>query len=78
MALGTFSQKSMIKDHLLARNRFATLAATIEEAGGGLDATLEAWIGRRERATDCITVPLVHRLAATLDRDDPMPRHGDP
>lgn len=43
-----------------------------------MDATLEAWIGRRERATDCITVPLVHRLAATLDRDDPMPRRGDP
>lgn len=44
-----------------------------------MDATLlEEWIGRRESAVDYITVPLVHRLAATLDRDDVAPRPGDP
>ena len=39
---------------------------------------LEEWRGRRECAVDHVTVPLVHRLAATLDRDDPLPRTGDP
>ena len=39
---------------------------------------LKDWIGRREDAVDYVTVPLVHRLAATLDRDDPFPRMGDP
>jgi 3-methylfumaryl-CoA hydratase len=38
---------------------------------------LKEWIGRREEAVDYVTVPLVHRLAATLDRDDPFPRMGD-
>ena len=32
---------------------------------------LKEWIGRTERGTDYVTIPLVHRLAATLDRDDP-------
>lgn len=40
--------------------------------------SLREWIGRRETAVDYITVPAVHRLAATLDRDDPMPQAGDP
>lgn len=40
--------------------------------------SLKEWIGRRETAVDYITVPAVHRLAATLDRDDPMPQAGDP
>ncbi len=39
---------------------------------------LNDWIGRRETAQDHITIPTVHRLAATLDRDDPPPRTGDP
>jgi 3-methylfumaryl-CoA hydratase len=39
---------------------------------------LKKWIGEKEGAVDYITVPAVHRLAATLDRDDPMPRAGDP
>lgn len=39
---------------------------------------LKDWIGRRESAVDYVTVPLVHRLAATLDRDDPFPKIGDP
>jgi 3-methylfumaryl-CoA hydratase len=39
---------------------------------------LKEWIGRKESDTDYVTVPAVHRLAATLDRDDPMPRTGDP
>ena len=38
---------------------------------------LKQWIGRREEAVDYVTVPLVHRLAATLDRSDPLPRMGD-
>ena len=39
---------------------------------------LRNWIGRRESDIDYVTVPSVHRLAATLDRDDPAPRAGDP
>ena len=39
--------------------------------------SLKAWIGKSESSIDHVTIPLVHRLAATLDRDDPMPKHGD-
>lgn len=39
---------------------------------------LKDWIGQKEAAVDYVTIPAVHRLAATLDRDDPMPRAGDP
>lgn len=39
---------------------------------------LKEWIGRRESDVDYVTIPAVHRLAATLDRDDPLPRLGDP
>src|SRR5690349_12535854 len=39
---------------------------------------LTQWIGRTESDVDYVTVPAVHRLSATLDREDPMPRIGDP
>jgi len=39
---------------------------------------LKEWIGQRESDVDYVTVPAVHRLAATLDRNDPLPRIGDP
>jgi len=39
---------------------------------------LKEWIGQKESAVDYVTIPAVHRLAATLDRDDPMPKAGDP
>lgn len=39
--------------------------------------SLKEWIGRRESSVDYVTIPLVHRTGATLDRDDPMPKHGD-
>jgi 3-methylfumaryl-CoA hydratase len=39
---------------------------------------LKEWIGQRESDVDYVTVPAVHRLAATLDRNDPMPKLGDP
>ncbi|OGA23202.1 MAG: hypothetical protein A3I02_02940 [Betaproteobacteria bacterium RIFCSPLOWO2_02_FULL_67_26] len=39
---------------------------------------LKEWIGQKESAVDYVTVPAVHRLAATLDRDDPFPKMGDP
>ncbi|MBI3043598.1 MAG: MaoC family dehydratase N-terminal domain-containing protein [Betaproteobacteria bacterium] len=39
---------------------------------------LKQWIGSKESDLDYVTVPAVHRLAATLDRDDPMPNMGDP
>ncbi|MGH8616232.1 MAG: FAS1-like dehydratase domain-containing protein [Burkholderiales bacterium] len=38
---------------------------------------LKQWIGREESDTDFVTVPAVHRLSATLDRDDPHPKLGD-
>ena len=37
---------------------------------------LKAWIGRRETLVDHVTIPATNRLAALLDRDDPMPRVG--
>ncbi len=39
---------------------------------------LKEWIGNKESDIDYVTVPAVHRLAATLDRADPMPKMGDP
>ena len=39
---------------------------------------LKEWIGSRETDVDTVTVPAVHRLSATLDRSDPMPKMGDP
>jgi 3-methylfumaryl-CoA hydratase len=39
---------------------------------------LKEWVGRKESDVDHVTIPAVHRLAAMLDRDDPMPRAGDP
>ncbi len=38
---------------------------------------LKDWIGERETDVDYVTIPSVHRLAATLDRDDPLPKFGD-
>jgi len=39
---------------------------------------LKEWIGQTESAEDYVTVPAVNRLSATLDRDDPFPKMGDP
>ena len=39
---------------------------------------LRKWIGETEKDVDYVTIPAVHRLAATLDREDPMPKSGDP
>lgn len=39
---------------------------------------LKEWIGQRESDIDYVTIPAVHRLAATLDLDCPRPRSGDP
>ena len=39
---------------------------------------LKKWVGERESSVDYVTIPTVHRLAATLDRDDPVPKVGDP
>jgi 3-methylfumaryl-CoA hydratase len=39
--------------------------------------SLKQWIGRTETAVDYVTVPMVDRLSATLDRDDPFPKAGD-
>ncbi|MBC7779086.1 MAG: MaoC family dehydratase N-terminal domain-containing protein [Proteobacteria bacterium] len=39
---------------------------------------LADWIGNRESDIDYVTIPSVQRLAATLDRDDPRPKAGDP
>ena len=39
---------------------------------------LKKWIGEKETDVDYVTIPTVHRLSATLDREDRMPRIGDP
>jgi 3-methylfumaryl-CoA hydratase len=41
-------------------------------------AALQEWIGRVESRTDEVTATPVAALAATLDRDDPLPLPGDP
>jgi 3-methylfumaryl-CoA hydratase len=38
---------------------------------------LRTWIGRSETDIDYVTISSVHRLSATLDRDDPVPKLGD-
>ena len=38
---------------------------------------LKKWIGEMETDVDYVTVPAVHRLSATLDREDRMPKIGD-
>src|ERR1044072_4396951 len=38
----------------------------------------QQWVGRTESRTDVVTATPVASLAATLDRDDPPPRAGDP
>jgi 3-methylfumaryl-CoA hydratase len=38
---------------------------------------LKQWIGRTETFTDCIFPAPLRALAATLDRDDPLPSAGD-
>lgn len=54
------------------QGKAARLAST-EDA-----ADIRAWIGRSESATDLIAPAPVAALNATLDRDDPPPRPGDP
>ena len=39
---------------------------------------LQQWVGKTEQQTDLITPAPVAALAATLDRDEPPPRNGDP
>lgn len=43
-----------------------------------VDAESRQWIGRRETLTDVAAAAPVAGLAATLDRDEPPPRDGDP
>ncbi len=38
---------------------------------------LKKWIGEKETDVDYVTIPSIYRLAATLDRDDAMPKFGD-
>ena len=38
---------------------------------------LKKWIGEKETGVDHVTIPFVHRLSATLDRDDAFPKTGD-
>ena len=38
---------------------------------------LKKWIDEQESSVDYVTIPFVHRLSATLDRDDAMPKLGD-
>lgn len=39
---------------------------------------LTEWIGQKETDVDYLTAASVHRMSATLDRDDPKPKLGDP
>jgi 3-methylfumaryl-CoA hydratase len=39
---------------------------------------LREWIGKTESRADQVTLTPISALSATLDRDDPLPREGDP
>jgi 3-methylfumaryl-CoA hydratase len=39
--------------------------------------TLRSWVGRCDARSDTLDAAPIERLSATLDRDDPVPRHGD-
>ena len=41
-------------------------------------ANLQQWVGRTETQSDQVTLAPIAALSATLDRDDPPPRPGDP
>jgi len=41
-------------------------------------ASLQAWVGRTESRPDQVTAAPMAALSATLDRDDPPPKPGDP
>ncbi|MBM3771517.1 MAG: acyl-CoA dehydrogenase [Acidimicrobiia bacterium] len=56
-------------------------AAVVIESPGGAPVDIDElgkWIGRSESYTDRVTPTPVAALAATLDRDDPLPALGDP
>ncbi len=59
-----------------------TQASETFQAASFLDpaelARLQAWQGRTESTTDLIAAAPVRGLAATLDRDDPLPAAGTP
>lgn len=38
---------------------------------------LKQWIGEQETEVDYVIMPSVHRLPATLDRDEAFPKMGD-
>ena len=39
---------------------------------------LRRWIGRSETVHDEIVAAQIAAMSATIDRDDPLPRAGDP
>jgi 3-methylfumaryl-CoA hydratase len=39
--------------------------------------SLRSWVGRSDARSDTLDAAPIERLSATLDRDDPVPRHGD-
>jgi 3-methylfumaryl-CoA hydratase len=52
---------------------------TMDDAEAPIDAeSLAAWKGRQEIAEDVVSPTPIAALSATLDRDDPPPRPGDP
>jgi 3-methylfumaryl-CoA hydratase len=44
----------------------------------GVEQDLQKWVGRTETRIDYVTAAPIAALSATLDRDDPPPRIGDP
>jgi len=54
------------------------LTSTTERAMNSEPNPWHEWIGRAEQRVDCVTAAPLAALSATLDRDDPAPRPGDP
>ncbi len=51
---------------------------TTGETRGTVESNWTSWIGRRQSRSDTVTATPIAALAATLDRDDPPPKDGDP
>src|ERR1700722_20987546 len=81
----TRRQEGAVPNVAILRQNVRAGRARGEEAMNPAGATLPldcdqllSWKGRQEIADDTITAPPMAALGATLDRDDPPPRLGDP
>src|SRR4051812_34368585 len=69
----------MVADEEIAEHwRMSSTSTLTTAAAPDALAHLRDWIGRSETRHDTVTAQPVAALTATLDRDDPQPKAGDP